>query len=344
MNPYLTDILNQPTALREAVHAFSKQFTPADLEGLRSGAYDRVLITGMGASLNAAYPAFVQLSQLPVPVTTANAAELVHYLGGLVGPRTLLWINSQSGRSAEVVRLLKQIESRPPARILACVNDEASPLALAADICLPIHAGPETSVSTKTYMNTLAVNLLAAGQMAGSDLEIIKEEIVSAADAIEDYLMGWQERLRELDELLGDFESLFLIGRGPSMSAVWNGSLINKEAARCSFEGLNAAEFRHGPLELVTAGFCALILAGDPATAPLNRKLALDIIRQGGRAIWLDSRIDPELSTLSIPDTSSLTRPLAEIVPMELLTLVMAGRMGIEAGIFQVVEKITAVE
>jgi glucosamine--fructose-6-phosphate aminotransferase (isomerizing) len=344
MNPYLSDILAQPEALRKAVQAFSLEFSDADREGLQSGTFDRILITGMGASLNAAYPAYMILSQLPIPVIAINAAELVHYLAGLIGSRTLLWINSQSGRSAEVVRLLEQVESRPPARVLACVNDETSTLAKVADICLPINAGPETSVSTKTYLNTLAINLLAARQMAGVDTERLKKEILLVAEAIEAYLNDWKRRVREIDTLLGDFTSLFLIGRGSSMSAVWNGSLINKEAARNSVEGMNAAEFRHGPLELVKPGFCAMIFAGDPATASLNRKLALDIIEQGGRAIWLDTRNDPELPTITIPETGTLTRSLAEILPMELLTLVIAGRKGIEPGVFQVVEKITEVE
>ncbi len=344
MNPYIADILAQPEALRAATRAFHFPFAPADQQRLQSGGFDRILMTGMGASLNAVYPAYLQLSQLPVPVIMVNAAELIHYLGGLIGPKTLLWINSQSGRSAEVIRLLEQIESQPPALVLACLNDEASPLAKAADICLPINAGPETSVSTKTYLNTLAVNLLAARQMSGKTIAGLKEEIEAAAEAIQTYLQDWQGRVQAIDELLGSFEELFLIGRGASMSAVWNGSLINKEAARCSFEGMNAAEFRHGPLELADPGFQALIFAGDPATAALNYRLALDIRAHGGRAAWLSSQIDAEIPTLVLPETGGMTRPLAEILPMELLTLAMAERKGLIAGAFQVVEKITAIE
>ena len=35
------------------------------------------------------------------------------------------------------------------------------------------------------------------------------------------------------------------------MSAVWNEAPTNEEAAEFSPEGMNATEFRHGPLELV---------------------------------------------------------------------------------------------
>jgi glucosamine--fructose-6-phosphate aminotransferase (isomerizing) len=125
------------------------------------------------------------------------------------------------------------------------------------------------------------------------------------------------------------------------MSAVWNGCLINKEAAKSSFEGMNSADFRHGPLELVAPGFTALIFAGSPLTAGLNRKLGLEIISHGGRVLWVDSTPDGELPSLVLPKVSELARPIMEILPLQMLTLVMSGRKGMEAGHFRYVGKVT---
>jgi len=344
MNPYISDILSQPAALRNAVDNFSPYLLDSIQKSLDAGEFDRIIITGMGASYNAAYPAYLEFIHLSIPVMLVNAAELLHYMDGLIGPRTLLWINSQSGSSVELLRLLERIASNPPACILACVNDETSPLASAADICLPIHAGPETMVSTKTYLNTLAINLLAAHQLRGQDIASLQRATLTVADRIEAYLTGWQAHVQELDSALGDFETLFLLGRGPSMSTVWNGSLINKEAAKYPLEGMHAADFRHGPLELVTPGFTALVFAGSTATIILNRKLALEIAENGGRAIWIDTKIDPNLPTISIPETDDTLRPLSEILPLQLLTLVLAGRKNVSAGQFRIIEKVTKVE
>ena len=344
MTPYLSDILAQPDALRKAAKQFSSTPLSSISKRIEKGEINRVVITGMGASYNAGYPAYIQLSQLPIPVLHVNAAELLHYLGGLIGPRTLLWINSQSGRSAELLNLLERVKSDPPACILACVNEESSPLASASNICLPIHAGPEMTVSTKTYMNTLAVNLLTAHQFAGKDIASLKSEILTTANLIETYLAEWQTHVGELDTLLGDFENLIVIGRGASMGAVWNGALITKEAAKFPLEGMNAADFRHGPLELAASGFSALIFAGPTDTVLLNRKLALDINKFGGRSIWLDVDNDLDLSTAIIPRACGLTQPLAEILPMQMLTFVIAARKGIMAGQFRVIKKVTVVE
>ena len=337
MNPYIQDILAQP----EALHAAVKNYSSAALEGIQLSDFDRVIISGMGSSYYAAYPALVELSRQSVPVQLVNAAELLHSLSGLIGTRTLLWLNSQSGRSVELVNLLEQIKQEPPARLLAIVNDLSSPLGERADISIPIYAGEEATVSTKTYTNMLAVNLLAATQLTVNRSESVMQDMRIAAESMETYLANWDTHVQELDSLLGDFNQLFLIGRGTSMSAVWNGSLINKEAAKCAFEGMHAADFRHGPLEIVSEGVAALIFAGDPRTSALNRDLASEIISYGGNAILLDSVPDREIPTILLPETSEVTRPLVEILPLQMLTLAMARRKNIEAGTFRHVSKIT---
>jgi glucosamine--fructose-6-phosphate aminotransferase (isomerizing) len=340
MNPYIEDILAQPAALRDALTRFSALPLDGIHHQLERGDFDRIILSGMGSSYASAYPAFIKLADQPVPVQFINAAELLHSLTGMLSPRSLLWLNSQSGRSAELVQLLKH----GPAATLTFVNDMTSPMASQADVCIPIHAGAEATVSTKTYINMLAVNLLAAIQLSNGEVDLAIREMYTVADAMESYLADWQTHVRELDSLLGDFEQLFFIGRGSSMSAVWTGSLINKEAAKCAFEGMHAADFRHGPLELVDKGFTALVFAGPAQTSGLNHDLALEIQAHGGRVLWVDSSIDAEIPTLLLPSASELTRPLVEILPLQMLTLVMANRKGLQAGQFRYVSKVTSRE
>ena len=340
MNPYIRDIISQPETLRAALDHYSK----SALEAIHLADFDRIILSGMGSSYNAAYPTLIQLSKQPVPVQLVNAAELLHSLSGMIGTRSLLWLNSQSGRSAELVHLLDRIRSTPPGRLLTFVNDLSSPMAERADVCTPIHAGEESTVSTKTYTNMLAVNLLAAVQLTGGDVDTVIHEMRAAANAMESYLANWNSRVQELDSMLGDFKQLFILGRGSSMSSVWNGSLNNKEAAKCSFEGMHSADFRHGPLEVVEQGVAAIVFAGTGQSRSMNRTLAEDIHSYGGRVIWVDSAADVEFPTLLLPGTSELALPLVEILPMQLLTLVMAKRKGVNAGQFRYVSKVTAKE
>lgn len=146
MNPYLRDLLSQPAALRKALENYSA----SALEMIKLSSFDRIILSGMGSSLYAAYPACIELSKQSVPVHHVNAAELLHSLNGMIGARSLLWLNSQSGRSAELVNLIKRLQPGTAGGLLAFVNDLSSPMALRADVCVPIHAGQEATVSTKT--------------------------------------------------------------------------------------------------------------------------------------------------------------------------------------------------
>lgn len=344
MNPYIADILSQPSVLRTALEKFTTHKLDAVRTRLQANEFDRIIITGMGSSYNACYPALIQLCKQSVPVQLVNASELLHSLSGMIGTRSLLWMCSQSGRSAELVHLLERIKTQRPGCILTSVNDLSSPLAERADVCIPIHAGEEATVSTKTFVNMLAVNLLASIHLIGGDVDAAIREMHSTAYAMESYLAKWETHVQELDSLLGEFEQLYIIGRGSSMSAVWNGSLNNKEAAKCSFEGIHAADFRHGPLEVVDKGFVAIIFAGSAQTSAMNRALAQEILSYSGRVIWVDSKPDAEIPMLVIPATGELSGPLVEILPMQLLTLLMAKRKGIEAGMFRYISKVTTQE
>lgn len=53
MNPYINDILSQPSALRHALDNYSTSL----LEKIKLSDFDRIILSGMGSSYNAAYPA-----------------------------------------------------------------------------------------------------------------------------------------------------------------------------------------------------------------------------------------------------------------------------------------------
>jgi fructoselysine-6-P-deglycase FrlB-like protein len=56
MNPYISDILSQPITLRAALDHYSK----AALSRIDLAEFDRLILSGMGSSFNAAYPAYVK--------------------------------------------------------------------------------------------------------------------------------------------------------------------------------------------------------------------------------------------------------------------------------------------
>lgn len=343
-NPYINDILAQPAALRDALAHYPDEPIEELRQRILQGEFKRIILTGMGSSYYSAYAAWLKLSACSTPAIHVNTAELLHFGSGLIDAHTLLWMNSQSGRSIEIVRLLEMIEKDRPRFQLSMTNSPASPLAQSADLAVHIHAGEEATVSTKTYINTAALLLLTAAHIVGDPWQRLKRSMAAAADAIGEYLHDWQQHAADLDKRLGEIDQVIILGRGPSMSAVWNGSLIINEASKCIFDAMNVADFRHGPFELVSPRLTAIVFEGCSKTAKINRDLALEVQALGGKCLWISPKEDPDLPTIKIPAVDEAVLPLVEILPMQMLSIVMAHRNGIEPGIFQHIGKVTVKE
>ncbi|OGO36866.1 MAG: hypothetical protein A2W35_04095 [Chloroflexi bacterium RBG_16_57_11] len=343
-NTYIQDILSQPAALLAALDRFDLDPLRPYTRALRNGEYDRLILTGMGASGYAAYPAWLQLLKAGFPAFWVDCAELSHYARPLITKRSFVWLISQSGRSAEILRLLDLMQATPPAAFIATTNDLASPLAQAAGLTLLLEAAVEETVSTRTYLNSLAISQLVARALCLEDLDPDYYDLRKAADGIASYLANWDEHLLTLEGLVGKPQHLLLVGRGPSMAAVLTGALIIGEAAKFPALALNAAQFRHGPLEMAGSQLTVLVFGGPDETAALNRHLLHELLGFGTAAFWLSPSPQGEIPALPMPQASGIGLPLAEIVPVQLLSVNLARQTGHVPGKFLYSGKVTITE
>jgi glucosamine--fructose-6-phosphate aminotransferase (isomerizing) len=277
-----------------------------------------------------------------------DTAELIHHARELITPRTLYWLFSQSGRSAEIVSAL-DFELLPrPGALIATVNDLESPLAKAAkefndlSAFVPINAAVEKTVSTRTYINSLAASQLAALVLCGQEVTPALEAMLVTAEAMQAYLEGWVARVQRIGELLGFPKRLVLLGRGSSLAAAYTGALILGEAAKYSAVPFQAGEFRHGPLELATPDLSALVFAGPPETRDLNARLLKELRGYQSAAFWVGS--DAQDWEIEIPEVPVIGMPLVEILPIQLLSIHLAQQIGVEPGHFFRSGKVTLAE
>jgi glutamine---fructose-6-phosphate transaminase (isomerizing) len=347
-NPYILDILSQPGSVQSALD----NFDPASLTSLASailrGDFDRIVLTGMGGSLYACYPVWQMLAAAGLPAVWVDTAELLHHMPGFVTSRTLLWLFSQSGKSAEIVSVLDFGQGRRPAGLLAAVNDLESPLAKTTmsfdgpSAFISIHAEVEKTVSTRTYTNTLAVGQLGALALLGKDVEAGRTSLQQTVVLMEDYLSSWEGHVQRLGELIGFPRRLAILGRGSSMAAVYTGTLILGEAAKFMAAPYQAGEFRHGPLELANPDLTVLLFAGPEETRELNGRLLRDLRGYQVSAYWLGA--DQAAWQIDLPEVPGIGRPLMEILPIQLLSIHFARQIGVEPGEFFHSGKITLSE
>jgi glucosamine--fructose-6-phosphate aminotransferase (isomerizing) len=337
-NSYLSDLLDQPRALRATLEALAKASPLEEIRGkLQEGKYRRVILTGMGSSFHGLYPLQLLLFSLPVGVTRLETAELIHYAAGLIDPGNLIIAVSQSGESAEIVQLLERTRGRVD--VVGVTNTAGSALAERSSRAIITQAGEEATVSCKTYISALAALVWLGDELLG-DRQF--ESLVETPERVAAYWMDWRVSVEMLRQELEGVRNLYLLGRGGSLPAALAGALIIKEASRFGAEGMNCAAFRHGPLEVVTEQTLAFVFDGEAVTSEMNRRLVEDISRAGGRAVLVGKAGGD--APYGFPRGAEAARPMMEIMLAQMVSLALAEIAGQEAGRFRHARKVTIVE
>jgi glucosamine--fructose-6-phosphate aminotransferase (isomerizing) len=335
-NPFVADIRSQAAGLRCVLDAGVAR----DLAAIAAARYDRIVLSGMGASLFALYPAWLACVQAGVPAWWIETGELLHDARGLITDRTLLLLTSQSGASAEIVALLDALAGRRPACVLGVTNEPESPLARGADVVVPLLSGKEHSVSTRSYVNSVAVTRIVAGVIAGQPVD--DGPFARAAEALDSYLgPEWEQHVEVIRDALGNPARLLVVGRGPALGTAWQGALVIKEVAKLAVEGMSTAQFRHGPYELADPRTAVIILEGEATTADYDRRLAADLAGIGARVLWIGPNPPVDARVLPTAKGTDLARPVVDIVPLEIASVVLAEAGGFVPGEFRHSAKVT---
>jgi len=338
---YLRDILDQPRALQATLSALDVSQELAGLaRRLAAGRFLRVVLTGMGSSFHALHPLHLELIGQGVSSVMAETSELIHHQKRLFDPKTLMVAVSQSGRSAETVRLLELNRGRSP--VIGVTNTPGSPLALRADAVVMTDAGSEFSVSCKTYLSALLALDWLGAVLGGRELGARRRALGQAVPAVSSYLAGWRGHVHDLAGWFQGVRHLFLVGRGASLAAVGTGALTIKESDHFPAEGMSSAAFRHGPFEMLSPEVRVLVFAGDRLTSGLNAGLVRDIRSHRGRAeLVAEGATRP---ALRLPVAAPGLRPVLEMLPVQMSTLALAASAGREAGRFALAAKVTTKE
>jgi glutamine---fructose-6-phosphate transaminase (isomerizing) len=342
-DPFSAEIAGQPDALRRAAAGVGdQQQALRALTGLMRN--DTVILTGMGGSYAACYPLAADLAEAGLTAVMLGSAELLHFRSGILGPSTPVIAVSQSGESAELVRLAQTIRGHKDGpSIVAVTNGTHNTLARTAHIVFDTRAGEETGPSTATFGAAL-VTLAAIGRMLGGATpddacEALSREAERAAVSIE-RLLASETLGDDVLSWLGPHEDVVVLGRGPARAAVEMAALTLKETVGLAAEALESAQFRHGPLELAGPNLAAIVIATEPETEQLDRALARELSEVGAAVL----EISPGDGPFGIGDVDRSIAPAVSVVPIQLLAHRLAIAHGREPGSYVHAAKVTTRE
>ena len=280
-----------------------------------------VMIAARGSSDHAAvYAKYLLGARAAMPVALAAPSLFTIYERA---PRLASWVVlaiSQSGASPDVVRVVASAREQGAATV-AFTDRLDSALAAAAEHVVPLRLGGERAVAaTGSFTTTLyALGHLVAGFRGEEEPALaVVPELASRALAV-------QPAARALASTLAEHASCAVIGRGFGFPVALEWALKLKELAGVFAEPFSAADYRHGPIALASAGAPAITieLAG-PARGDV-RRLGRELLERGARLVRAS---DEASADLRIPEADEWLAPIPAAIVGQLLAFWLARARG----------------
>ena len=344
--PMLDNILAQPDSHRGILTLHQKQqatFTTC-AEKIRS-AKGRVIFTGMGGSLFATTAAVTRLAAKGFAAEAMESAELLHYGAASLRGSDLGVVISRSGGSIEPLLLAEKMRAMGMT-VIGVTNVPGSRLQEIADLTLSIGSLADHLIAVQTFTGTVLTLLLLAEEVIAGSSEHFGEACHAALPALATHI---DECLRASDDwqpLLSG--TLYFLGRGAALGSVHEGVLLMHETAKTAAVGMSSGQFRHGPAEILSSEFRAVVFGAPSPTSALDRSLVDDLFSAGAKAYWIGP--NPGVgsghapSLIPWPEIPLPLAPLFEIVPIQLAAYRLALWRGITPGDFRFVSEVTASE
>lgn len=190
---------------------------------------------------------------------------------------------SQSGAAPDVIAVIEEA-SRQGRVTVAVTNDPQSRLAHAAELLMPLGAGPERSVpASKTYMaSLLALALISQALDPDPSFEAALGQVPPALAAV---LEQDDELDRLVPALLGP--RAIVLGRGFNLSTAEEIALKLTETSYVLARAWSVADFEHGPIAVVEPGFPVVLVDGRGQVSADMESIGQRLADQGCRVIRL---------------------------------------------------------
>ncbi|WP_435007553.1 glutamine--fructose-6-phosphate transaminase (isomerizing) [Tundrisphaera lichenicola] len=329
------EIREQPETVRDACRGRLRRsegtaafgglnLTPRQLRRVR-----RVVLVACGTSWHAALVGEYLIERLAnLPVEVEYAGEF-RYRNAPLDDRSLVFVLSQSGETADTLGALRESKRRGHPTLAIC-NVVGSTIAREADGGIYLHAGPEVGVaSTKafsaqvTVLTLLALHLGRLRQLSFTDGLAVVDAIEGVPEALRKVLETEGEIIRAAERLASARSVLFL-GRDLHFPVALEGALKLKEISYIHAEGYPTSEMKHGPLALIDPETPSVFVAPKGSLHAKTLSNVEEVKARLGPVIAVGTEGDAELSRLAdiflpIPDVLEVVQPLLAVVPLQLL-------------------------
>jgi glucosamine--fructose-6-phosphate aminotransferase (isomerizing) len=332
----LKEIFEQPEAVRNAMRGrilvdegLAVLGGLGNVEEPRWQDFNRLVVAACGTSWHAGLVGeylFEEAARLPVDVEYASEFR---YRNPVIDERTLMFVVSQSGETADTLAAARE-GIRRGATVLGIVNVVGSTIARETHGGVYIHAGPEIGVaSTKAFtcqLTVLALLSMYLGRRKHLSAERgrqLAQALWALPEKIEQVLEG-HDAIRTIAEQYCEATNFLYLGRGLNFPVALEGALKLKEISYIHAEGYPAAEMKHGPIALIDENMPVVVLATKDAVYNKIVSNVEEVKARRGRVLAIVSEGDTEVARLAdhvieVPETDEMLMPILNVVPLQLL-------------------------
>jgi glucosamine--fructose-6-phosphate aminotransferase (isomerizing) len=290
-----------------------------------------ILIAARGSSDNVARYAqhlFGRLGGLPVALATPSLYTL-YGTPPLLRDAFVIGI-SQSGASPDI-RAVVETAARQGQPTAVVTNDASSPLAAAADHVIDLGAGVEASVAaTKTY--TASLIAIAALVAAAADDRELGRQLSAIGPALGEQLARAQEAAAA-GEWVSTWRQCTVVGRGAQYPTAFEAALKVRELTGIPAEPFSPADLMHGPVAVLGEDHPVIAIAATGPTLEGVRETVAAARARGAPVVAVTDRPDAFAdadATLSVVPVPEWLSPIVSIVPLQLLAVAAAERLGVD--------------
>jgi glutamine---fructose-6-phosphate transaminase (isomerizing) len=276
-----------------------------------------------------------------IPTTALEALEFSRYAVETTGPDALLIAVSNSGRVARTVECAL-LAARRRIASLAITRDPESPLARAASWVLPLEY-PELGFApgTLSYLASLVTLLVLALHLGSRTSQLSETQatdwlhaITGMGDLEEVTLQLCSAPAQELATAIDPSALLSILGAGPNLGTAYFAMAKFIESSGINAVGQELEEWAHEQFFCTGPGSHTFVIAPRGKSVDRARELLQAVRDVGGDTIVLceaDDRATAALADTVLPLASldnELLSPLLTVLPLELIALSIAERLG----------------
>lgn len=269
---------------------------------------DKVYLVGCGAPnrimLGLEY--WLQHYSPSIEVRRYFPAEFIAQNPARLDERTLVLLGSKSGTTQETVEAAKFLRNRPCTTVGVT---QTADLPLAQAVQHPFLMGETNEAHTGMFM---IMQAFIGGLMAAKDKWKLHDKLISSLavlpQAMADTQAGNDKRSAEEARLYKDDRILYHVASGPMFNTAYVfGVCILMEMQWMHSYPIEAAEFFHGPFEIVDQNTPLVLMLGEDPSRPLMERVVRFCRKYTERLAIYDSKdfemkgIDPAIRPIVAP-------------------------------------------